>query len=95
LKPLDDGDGSGEGIEAAEADPPMNEKLEDCSCALGGSGAAGTALLMKENAEEDAASRAGAGVESVMNEKPDGFSSFLSFDDDPLISNPPNIVQAK
>jgi hypothetical protein len=94
LKPLDDGDGPGEGIEAAEADPPMNEKLEDCSCALGGSGAAGAELVMKENADEEAAAASGAsaGVEPVMNEKPDGFSS-LSFDDDPFISNPPNIVQ--
>jgi hypothetical protein len=95
LKPLDDGDGSGDGIDAAEADPPMNEKLEACTCAFGGSGAAGAALLMKENAEDVAASGAGAGVEPVMNEKPDGFSSFLSFDDDPFISNPPNIAQIK
>jgi hypothetical protein len=71
----------------------MKEKLEDCPSVLDGSGAAGV-LLMKENAEEDA-SAAGAGVEPLMKEKPDGLSSFLSFDDAPLISNPPNIVQGK
>jgi hypothetical protein len=57
----------------------MKEKLEDCTCVLGGSGAAG-ALVMKENAEEDASAAgagagAGAGEEPLMNEKPDGLSS--------------------
>ena len=76
VKPLDASSGLGAGT-GAGADPLMKEKLEDCTCVLGGSGAAG-ALVMKENAEDDASAAgagAGAGVEPLMNEKPDGLSS--------------------